>query len=225
MRKIFLISVLAVLAVTGCKKKHTDISQLVSVSYPTVKITSGQYFSFPVNGGPLPSANTIKATAYDSFYRESLPVVVDATSLTSIAPGLYTATVSAKNKYGYIGYAYVYVAITNVKDSMDISGNYLRSLGAPVSTRPAKVKKVARGLYTTSNLGGVDINTQSSSILNAVFAVTSDTTIDFGMQNTPMGAFSTTGNMLSLAPGDTTLQYAIQNNSNFSTTLRTFVKQ
>jgi hypothetical protein len=228
MRKIFLLSIFAALGFTACKKKHNDVSQLVTVSYPTIKITNGQFYSFRVGGGPLPSANTIKATAYDSFYRESLPVVVDATNLTNIAPGLYVATVSAKNKYGYIGYGYVYVAISDVSDSLNLSGLYFRNVGVPAldSARPVYIKKVARDLYTTSNLGGVDTGTQATSITGGVFAVTSDTTIDFGVQNTAsFGTFMTAYNRLDLTPGDTTLQYSIQNNQNFSNALRTFTKQ
>lgn len=221
MRKILLLSILSVLVFSACKKKHSDVSQLVTVSYPTVKITNGIYYSFPVGGGPLPSANTIQATAYDSFYKEKLNVVVDATTLSNSVPGLYIVTVSAKNRYGYVGYGYVYVAVSNVNDSLDLTSVYHRSGDA---ARPVHVQKVGRNLYTTDNLGGVDIVSQADAKTSAVFAVTSDTTLDFGAQTCSLGSFTTSFTQLSLDPSDTTFQYSIIGNGTFSGALRTFHK-
>lgn len=226
MKKLLILSILAVGVIAGCKKKDSLVSQVVTVSYPTVTITSGQYFSFPVGGGPLPSANSITATAYDSFYRQSLPVVVDASTLTNLSPGLYIATVSAKNKYGFVGYNYVYVAITNVSDTMDLSGLYWRAgvPGGNDSANPANVYKLARGLYMTDNVGGVDTGTQKASVIPAVFAVTSLSTLDFGTQMTKEGILTASPASLNMIVADTTLDYAI-NLSGFGSQLRTFVKK
>ena len=109
MKKIVIVFVLAVIATVGCKKKDNTVSMVVTASTPIVTITGPQYFSIPV-GGSLP---TIAATAYDTFYRQTLPVVIDQGGLDNTTPGLYSVTASAKNKYGYIGSASVYVAVTS----------------------------------------------------------------------------------------------------------------
>jgi len=226
MKRILMLSVFAAIAFAGCKKTENTVSKLVTVSYPTVKITSTQYFSFPVGGGPLPNANTITATAYDSFYHESMIPVVDASHLSNLVPGLYIATVSAKNSNGFIGYAYVYVAITSVPDSVDISGLYHRvvSPGDTSPGNPAFITKLATGLYRTSNVGGVDTGTQKSSIVSAVFATPDLYTLDFGTQPTSVGVLTASNQILTRGPVDTTISYAL-NLTGFGGQQRTFVKQ
>src|SRR5579871_6625009 len=173
MKRILMLSVFAAMAFASCKKNENTVSRLVTVSYPTVIIRSPQYYSFPVGGGPLPTAapnavNSVIASAYDSFYHETLQPVIDASHVSNLVPGLYVVTVSAKNSNGFTGYNYVYVAITNVPDTMDISGLYLRELGGAASTsNPTVITKKATGLYVTSNVGGVDTGTQKSSIMSA----------------------------------------------------------
>lgn len=231
MKNIIFLSVFAAFAFASCKKKETTISSAVTVHYPTVTVKTSHYYSFPVGALDLPSAQPnspyyINATAYDSFYNESCPVVVDVSGLRSDVPGLYIATVSAKNKNGHIGYDYVYVAITDVPDSLDISGLYLRTEGGvQYSSAPAFISKVGAGLYYTSNLAGVDTGSESSKVVSGVFAVTSDTTIAFGSQFSKLGSFTTAFNALVQAAPDTLLQYAIHGNSNFSREIRTFRKQ
>ncbi len=227
MKKILALSFFAAIAFAGCKKQENTVSKLVNVSYPTGRITSGQYFSFPLHGGPLPTVNSIHATAYDSFYHESIVPVVDASHLSNLAPGLYVATVSAKNSNGFTGYAYVYVAITDVPDSMDISGFYLRQLGgSPSPSNPVFITKKATGLYLTSNVGGVDTGTQKTSIVPAVFAITdfANSTLDFGKQPTSAGTLTASGGLLKESPVDTTISYSISL-SGFGSQVRTFVKQ
>jgi hypothetical protein len=187
----------------------------VTASYPTITIKSGQYFSFPVGGGPLPDANNIVATAFDSFYQESLPIVVDASHLTNLSPGLYVATVSAKNKYGYVGYANIYVAITPISDTFDISGVYHVKNSTLVDTfRPAIVTKLGKGIFSTSNVFGADTGKNKKGVVPAVFAVTSTTSIDFGMQRTPgttlssSGVFAAQNGVLDVVPPDTSFSYS-----------------
>lgn len=232
MKKIVIVFVLAAIATVGCKKKENTVSMVVTASTPIVTITGPQYFSIPI-GGALPN---ITAVAYDTFYRDSLSVVIDQKGLDNTTPGLYTIFATAKNKYGYIGSASVYVAVTNITNALDLSGWYLRS-GNP--NRVAFVTKIATGLFRTSNVGGVDTTTGSGTgpIISAVFAVTSTTTavsgttsIDFGSQNVvdngvlaPLTA-SSEALSITTAPVDTSLIYAIQESS-FGTQVRTFVKQ
>lgn len=231
MKKILLLSVVAVLAYAGCKKKENTVSTLVTVSYPTITIQTPKYYSFPVGGGPLPTStpnavNSIIATAYDSFYHQKITPVIDVSHLSNLAPGLYVATLSAKNSYGFIGYAYVYVAITSVPDTMDISGTYWGVVApADTSKRNATiVSKVATGLYTTSNVAGVDTGTAKTSVIPAVFAVTSSTTIDFGSQPTSAGTLTASNQSLTFGTGDTLISYSL-NLPGFGSQQLTFAKQ
>ena len=214
MKKILILSVLSALVFVGCKKKDKISSQTVTASFPTVTISGSPYYSIPV-GGALP---TITATAYDSFYQENDATLIDLSTLNNNVPGLYAVTVSAKNRYGFIGYASAYIAVTNIPSTLDLSGFYLRG------ANPAFVTKLATGLFMTSNVGGDDTATQASSVIPAVFAVTSDSTIDFGSQLTSAGTLTASQETLSLAVGDTTLNYALSL-TGFGTQVRTFVKQ
>lgn len=216
MRKILILSVIAAVAFAGCKKKLNNVSTTVTVSYPTITITGSQYVSIPVGGSFIPPA----ATAYDSFYKEKPTVLTNLGTLDNTVPGLYTVVYSAKNHYGFEGHANVYVAVTNISDTLNLSGWYLRSTPNQV----AFVTKLARGLFMTSNVGGDDTATQASSVIPAVFAVTSTSTIDFGTQLTSAGTLTANTETLSLVPGDTVISYAISL-PNFGTQVRTFTKQ
>lgn len=217
MRKILILSVIAAVAFAGCKKKLNNVSTTVTVSYPTITIAGSQYVSINVGGAFTPPA----ATAYDSFYKERPTVVTNLGTLDNTVPGLYTVVYSAKNHYGFVGHANLYVAVTNVSDSLDLSGWYLRN-ASPANV--AFVTKLARGLFMTSNVGGDDTSTQASSVIPAVFAVTSTSTIDFGTQLTSAGTLTANTETLSLVPADTVISYAISL-SGFGTEVRSFVKQ
>ena len=198
---------------------------IVTASTPIVTITGSQYFSIPV-GGTLP---TIAAVAYDTFYRDSLPVLIDQAGLDNTTPGMYTVLATAKNKYGFVGSANVYVAVTDITDSLDLTGFYIRNGAAG---RSAHVTKLGRGMFMTSNVGGVDTSDATTGpVVSAVFAVTSPTKLTFGTQQVLDGGVSATlssnSEQLIMIPGppsDTSLVYAIQESS-FGTQVRTFVKQ
>ena len=218
MRKILILSVVAAFAYAGCKKKVNNVSQTVTVSYPIITISGSQYVSIPVGGTFNPPA----ATAFDTFYKEHPTVVTNLGTLDNTVPGLYTVVYSAKNHYGFIGYANVYVAVTNISDSLDLSGWYIRNA---TPARVAFVTKLARGLFMTSNVGGADTgNISTGPVVSAVFAVTTTTTLTFGSQLTSDGSLSSSSESLSLVPADTTIKYVINEHS-FGPQLRTFVKQ
>ncbi len=216
MKRILILSVLLVVFAASCKKDQGDPSTPRTVSYPTITLTGAQYYSIAVNGA-LPS---IAATAYDSFYNEVCPVLLDLSTLDNTTAGLYAVTASAKNKYGMTSYQTVYVGVTNEPSTLDISGVYWR---LATSTRVSNISKVATGMFLTDNVGGVDIVSQAGSVVSAVFVVTSDTTLDFGSQLTSAGTLTASSETLSLAT-PVTINYAL-NLSGFGTSVRTFVKQ
>lgn len=219
MKKISVI-IIVLFCAFGCKKKNDTISQEHNASTPIVTISGSQYYSIPV-GGTLP---TISATSYDTFYNASYPVSLDQSTLDNKTPGLYVVLAKAKNLYGYIGTANVYVAVTNIDPVINLAGPYKRTNGVIVH-----VTKVANGMYLTDNVGGVDPVTLPSYVVPGVFVQTDDTTLTFGGSagQESLGLSLIVDNpKVSMVTGDTTIKYAISSPSSlFGPSVRTFVKQ
>jgi hypothetical protein len=203
MKRVLSIIFVCSVALFSCKKKENTVSQLVSYSKPTISITGGEYYSINV-GDALP---TISSSAYDSFYREAYPVVIDQSSLDNTKPGLNIVYISAKNKYGMVEKKAIYIAVTNVSDTFDFSGNYRRLS----NLQEVSVDKLARGLYRTNNVGGVlDIPDNQSVIVPAYFVQTNDTTLVMPEQQTSLGTLSAVNFSFSY-PAPTTYQYVVRN--------------
>ncbi len=214
MRKYLVIPFLAVLAFTACKKKTNTVSTLVTYSTPTIIVTGDQYYSIKV-GGSLPS---IAATAYDSFYKESYPVVIDQSTLDNSTPGLYIVNISSKNKYGMKNTVGVYVAVTNISSAIDLSGEYKRLS----NSQSVYLTKLANGLYQTNNVGGVI--PPSTAIVPAYLVQVDDTTMSFPPQSTSQGTISGVDPQVSMVIADTTISYNISGGP-FSSVRRVFGKQ
>ena len=216
MKKFLFIPLLALLAVTSCKKNDNTVSTLVTYSTPTVVVTGGQYYySIPV-GGSLPN---IQATAYDTFYKQSYVPVIDQSTLDNSTPGLYIVYITAKNIYGMVGSTAVYVAVTNVSSSINLSGMYARTS----NNDTVHVTKLATGLYRTDNVGGV-LSNNPTFILPAFFVQTSNNMISLPLQQTSQGTLYGTSDSLNMTVADTFYQYIITGNSNFGGSLRVFQK-
>ena len=216
MKKILIVSVLAALAYAGCKKKENTVSMEVTASFPIVTITGSQYFSIPV-GGSLP---TVNAVAYDTFYRDSLPVVINQAGLDNTTPGLYIVTASAKNKYGFVGTAQVYVAVTNISPLINLAGRYIRLS----NNDTVHVSKKATGLYLTDNVGGV-LSSNPAAILPAYFVQTDLTTLILPAQSSGGNTVEGSNGAISMVPADTTYQYVIISPSSiFLASTRVFTK-
>ena len=212
MKKLLVIPFLAALMLGACKKNDNTVSTLVTYSTPTITLTGQSYYSINV-GGSLP---TITATAYDSFYKESYPVVIDQSTLDNTVPGLNIVYVKSTNKYGMIATQGVYVAVTDISPLIDLTGNYKRvSNNAPVV-----VTKLANGLYMTNNVSGALSGGQS-----AFFVQTSDTTISLPLQTTGFGDTYATNAKIHMLVGDTAYQYVLNPSSTFAPSTRVFQKQ
>jgi len=218
MKKLIILSVVAALGFAACKKTPASVSTEVTQSFPTITFPGGIYYSIGV-GGTLP---TISATAYDSFYNEVDPVILDQSQLDANTPGLYVVSATSKNKYGFTSYASVYVAVTNIDPLINLTGTYERTSNSVL----VHVSKLANGLYLTDNVGGVDpsVPTNASFILPAVFVQTDDTTIILPPQLTAQGTLYGSNASIIMAPADTAYSYKVINGA-FGTSLRTFVKQ
>lgn len=213
MKKIFAISVLAALAFAGCKKKHGSVSELHNYSTPTIILPDGKYYSMPVNG-VLP---TIKATAYDSFYHADAVVVFDQSRLDATVPGLYPVIATARNQYGMGNSDTIYMAVTDIPATTDISGTYLRS----ATNDTMVVTRLANGLYRASDAAG---NGPSDLVyvLPALFVQTTATSLLMPTQDSKFGTFYGTAGIVNIVgPGNVTIQYILHNNS-FAPITRTF---
>ena len=230
MKKILLYAAALTLLFAACKKDDEMATKyIVSPSFPVIDFGSGgQFFSINTGGG-LP---TVAATAYDSTLKESYPVsIVGTDALDNTTPGLYIISAKATNKYGYYTNANVYIAVTNIAASKDISGHYKR---VDVATGDvANVTKLANGLYQTDNVAGASRTGRPDLLYPILFVQKDDSTLLFPDQDSPFGTmkFKDAKNIPMQAsfqsiPGDTSYRYAITAPSSaFGGAIRKFKKQ
>jgi hypothetical protein len=206
------LAITSTIALFSCKKDREVVSKVVTVSYPTITLSGSKFYSIQV-GDPLP---TVSATAYDSVLKEVCKVSLDNSTLDNTTPDLYVVPVVSKNSNGYVGSSNVYIAVTPIDDSWDLTGEYKRtSNGALVN-----VTKVARGIYEVDNTGGAP-----TLPVIGYFAQTSDSTISYPSQPTDnVGVIDCIGEKLNISATDTSYSWFVDNNF-FGTALRVFEKQ
>jgi len=214
MKKLFIFSAFAALAFAGCKKKEATISTLHNYSVPTILLPEGHYYSIPV-GGVL---SITDATAYDSFYNEVCTVVYDLSSLDNTIPGAYEVLAQAKNKYGMLATKKIYVAVTDIPETLILSGKYLRVATDDTVT----VSMLANGFYQTSDVAANGAG-DTTHVISGYFVQTSDVALSMPKQASKFGTFYGTGGTINLSPGDTTLEYVVRNNA-FAPVVRVFKK-
>jgi hypothetical protein len=228
MKKILIVLVAGMFLAQACNKTYDGVSQEVTVSYPTITFTGLPFYSINVNG----AVPTVSATAYDSTLGESYPVVLEGTdAIDNTTPGLYIIKARATNKYGEYSLANVYVAVTDISATTNISGKYKR---VDVGTGDiSNVTQLARGLYQLDNLGGVARTPANASLIFPVlFVQSNDTTLLIPEQPTAVGNIKVKDErsvpdqaILHRNPADTNYRYAIISGSPFGTAVRTFKKQ
>ncbi len=196
MKKIVLFSLLSALIITACKRQQDNPSTVVTASYPKITLTT-KYYSIPV-GAVRP---TVAATAYDSFYKQSIQIVTIDSAIHNFVPGLYRGRVSATNQYGYTSYASYWVAVTGVSPALTdgIAGHWIQP--ALSDSFATNITMLANGLFLSSNVNGVNIYSNPTGVVADIFALTSNTTLVFSSGRT---------GTLSYIPiaGDTTMTYA-----------------
>jgi hypothetical protein len=228
MKKIIILTLLAGVTFIGCKKDEDFPSEIRGVSSPTITFTGGRYYSINI-GGSLP---TVAATAYDSFLNESYPVSIEGTdALDNTTPGLYIISARSTNRNTYSRTENVYVAVTNIPENVNLSGNYKR---VDVSTGEVSVvTKLARGLYSLDNIAGASRATRPDLLFPVLFVHADDTTLLIPPQEEPVGIVRVKDEydrpnraIIRRLPGDTSYKYAITApTSYFGGALRTFKKQ
>lgn len=227
MKKILLFSAVALFA-ASCRKESDKISTVQTVSRPTITLPGGEFYSINT-GGALP---VVTGTAYDSVLKEAYPVsIVGTEALDNTTPGLYIINAKATNRYGYYSLTNVYVAVTDIPATVDISGNYKRT---DVTTGDVSiVTQLARGLYYLDNLAGASRATRPDLLFPVLFVQSNDSTLLIPAQETAVGnvRVKDTLNRPDMAiyrhlPNDTNYKYAIISPSSvFGSAIRTFKKQ
>ena len=230
MKKILIAASLGTMLFTACKKDKDQVSTVRVTSWPTITLTGGAFYSINT-GGTLPS---VSATAYDSFLNEAYPVeIVGTDALDNSTPGLYIISAKATNKYGYYSNQNVYVAVTDIPESTNISGKYKRT---DVSTGDvSNVTKLARGLYMLDNIGGVPrtgAGARPDLLFPVLFVQANDTLLLIPEQETVVGHIQVEDErgvndqaIYRRLPGDTSYRYAIISGAPFGTAVRKFTKQ
>ena len=215
MKKLIIPIILAGIILSACKKETTDVSKVVSVSYPSIALNGAQIISQPVGTGAYVDPG---ATGTDDLTgaTSSLTPILNEVDLTT--PGFYAVKYSTKNSNGYVTNATRLVLVTPVSDTIDLSGTYARTSNGQTVT----VTKKGTGLYTTDNVGGVANN--PSYVFDVYFGQVSDTTIQVPPQANPLGGdVYCIGGTLDL---NTPYTYSyIVKGSGFGTSRRTFVHQ
>lgn len=215
MKKLIIPIILAGFLFTACKKETKDVSNVVTVSYPTIMLNGAQIISQPIGTGAYTDPGAIGTDDLTGATTSLTPVINDVDLTT---PGFYAVKYTTKNSNGYITSSTRLVLVTPVDSTVDLSGTYARTSNGQTVT----VTKRGTGLYTTDNVGGVAGS--PGYIFDIYFGQVSDTTIEVPPQANPLGGdvYCIGGTLNTNSP--ITYSYIVKG-SGFGTSRRTFVHQ
>ncbi|MFN8308693.1 MAG: DUF5011 domain-containing protein [Chitinophagales bacterium] len=206
-----IILVLAAVAISSCKKEENQKpSTTVKVSYPTITL-NGDAVVILHKGDSYTDAG---ATYYDSLYKDNGSLTTQ-TSINTTEEGFYIVSYTAKNRYGFESTSARLVAVTDVDDAFDISGDYARTSNGTIIT----LSKIGRGVFQTSNACGCSYEDE------AYFMIKSDSTMDMPSQYVPQteAVADFDGETISYSP-KVVYSYTILGPA-YATVVRTFEKQ
>ena len=213
--KISLLALALFMVAIGCKKKIEDVSEVVVASYPNITIIGPQFVSIPVGGTFVDQGSSANDVQTGETNLQAISVTNDIDPTT---PGFYTVQYTYKNKYGYTSTGTRFVLVTDISDTVNYSGLYLRT----ANSAPMNVAKVATGLYSTDNVGGVPL--PSPFAITVYFGQIDDSTLVVPAQPTSAGEMFCVNSKVRASASDTTISWAVRNAS-FGTALRTFSHQ
>ncbi len=213
--KISLLALALFMVAIGCKKKIEDVSEVVVASYPNITIIGPQFVSIPVGGTFVDQGSSANDVQTGETNLQAISVTNDIDPTT---PGFYTVQYTYKNKYGYTSTGTRFVLVTDISDTVNYSGLYLRT----TNSAPMNVAKVATGLYSTDNVGGVPL--PSPFAITVYFGQIDDSTLVVPAQPTSAGEMFCVNSKVRATASDTTISWAVRNAS-FGTAQRTFSHQ
>jgi hypothetical protein len=208
--KLSFVALITLVAVS-CKKDYSQVSKVVTPSYPNINFPNGKFFSIKV-GDPTPQ---IVANAYDSLLKQAMGVTYDPSVIDNTTPGLYVVPViSEKNVNGYFSADAAYVAVTNIDTAVSLNGSWDRQGFTTFQT----LTEVKNGLYQIVNIGGA---------AGAVgyLCQKDSSSFSFPVQPTIYGdMYFTQTSLRMISSRRDTMRYVVIN-AGFGTALRTFVKR
>jgi hypothetical protein len=202
---------LITLVAVSCKKDYSQVSRVVTPSYPTINFPNGKFFSIKV-GQATPQ---IVANAYDSSLKQAMGVTYDPSVIDNTIAGLYVVPViSEKNVNGYFSADAAYVAVTNIDTAVSLNGTWDRQGFTSFQT----LTEVKNGLYQIVNIGGA---------AGAVgyLCQKDSSSFSFPKQPTVYGdMYFTQTSLKMISSRRDTMRYVVIN-AGFGTALRTFIKR
>ena len=213
--KISLLALALFMVAIGCKKKIEDVSEVVVASYPNITIIGPQFVSIPVGGTFVDQGSSANDVQTGETNLQAISVTNDIDPTT---PGFYTVQYTYKNKNGYTSTGTRFVLVTDISDTVNYSGVYLRT----TNSAPMNVAKVATGLYSTDNVGGVPL--PSPFAITVYFGQIDDSTLVVPAQPTSAGEMFCVNSKVLASASDTLITWAVRNAS-FGTAQRTFSHQ
>ncbi len=154
-RNNIILLLLAMLTIASCKKDKSYSEDINGspTSYPEITLNGSSVLS--INSGE--SYNDMGFEATDSLYPNNIKKEtvgeVDAST-----PGMYIIVYTATNEKGLRSQATRLVAVTDIDDNFDISGDYLRTATGGLG----RLEKIGRGIYSFANCGGLPLNVYPS---------------------------------------------------------------
>ncbi|NLR79385.1 immunoglobulin-like domain-containing protein [Chitinophaga eiseniae] len=204
------------LVFTACTKKSENVfTQTVTPIYPVITMKGGPNVIVPIGGTYTDQG----ATSFDSAANTTTNISPVSNNVDPATGGVYTVNFHAVNSYGYQSNAIRHVLVSNYANAADdISGEYTRlSNGQTVN-----VTKVATGLYTIDNVGGV--KGDPNFVFPYYIGFLDMNTFVGTEQGTPIGPLSLKNPVIIRGPGTSiTLKYVVIND-HFGTSTRTFVR-
>ena len=211
MKRILFLIAASALCFTACKKDKDDVSKVVDITYPEVRLNGEKYTTLNL-GQPYDDPG---AVSVDDVSGSESSVNATTNTVDPTTPGLYYMSYIATNANGYKTTAGRYIAVNNYNDNINLEGTYLRAAkGAEVH-----VTRVSRGMYMIDDMGGAGLPDA------AYIAVIDDNTFDLGLQISESLGTEIEGHneKIVIYGGDTILQYSLDA-PGYGTAVRSFVK-
>jgi hypothetical protein len=213
MKKSIIALLLPLTILSACKKEPEVVSQVVTVSYPTINLIGSEYIHIPVGGSYADEG----ATLIDDITGANSHITATVNEVDASIPGIYAMRYIAANANGFktekVRTILVLDYVPAPGITLDLSGPWQRTNGIDVN-----IVRMDTGLYIIDNFAG------STAIFPAYMITPTDSTIDVPAQTAFGLDLDCTNETLNISPPDTSFSYVVIA-SGFGTATRTFIKQ
>lgn len=194
-----LLMVCSLFFIWSCEKTIPKASENVPSLYPEIKLIGDSFISIHVGGQFLDPG----AMVYDTFNRSNALIYAVRNTVNNLVPGMYEVVYEANNKYGFRTEQVRWVAVTEIPDAENISGNYTET----VSGQKVTVSRLKRGIYRCDNIGGVIGN--PAFVKDMYFVQLTDSTLRFPPQSGALGVTGSKNEQIIRTSADTMLIWEV----------------